>query len=98
MPAYETLKMATVNGAKAQGREGGTIKDGGDADILLIDMDNPRQTMCYDAVLNLAYATSGRDVEMTIVRGRILYEKGEFKTIDIEKVLHDARAAKKLFA
>jgi len=99
LPATETLKMATVNGAIAQGRENesGMIKDGYDADMLLIDFNNPRQTMCYDPILNLAYSTSGRDVEMTIVRGRVLYEKGEFATIDIEKVLHDAREAKKIF-
>jgi 5-methylthioadenosine/S-adenosylhomocysteine deaminase len=54
--------------------------------------------MCYDPILNLAYSTSGRDVEMTMVRGRVLYEKGEFTTIDIEKILHEARAAKAIFA
>jgi len=98
LPAAEALKMATVNGAAAQGRDGGgMITDGGDADVLLIDMDNPRQTMCYDPTLNLVYSTGGRDVEMTIVRGRVLYEHGEFTTIDIEKVLFDARAAKKIF-
>jgi 5-methylthioadenosine/S-adenosylhomocysteine deaminase len=99
LPAYETLKMATVNGARAQGRENesGAIKENYDADIILLDFNNARQTMCYDPVLNLAYSTSGRDVEMTIIRGRVLYEKGEFATIDIEKVLHDARKAKNVF-
>ena len=93
LPAYKALEMATVNGAKAQGRSGesGMIQVGYDADVLLVDFDNPRQTMCYDPVLNLAYATSGRDVEMTICRGKVLYEKGEFTTIDIEKTLYDAR-------
>ncbi|MCL1884397.1 MAG: amidohydrolase [Defluviitaleaceae bacterium] len=99
LPASETVAMATVNGAKAQGRENesGTIKEGFDADLILLDFNNPRQTMCYDPILNLAYSTSGRDVEMTMVRGRVLYEKGEFITIDIEKVLHEAREAKKIF-
>jgi 5-methylthioadenosine/S-adenosylhomocysteine deaminase len=97
LPAAAALAMATINGARAQGRESGKIAEGCDADIIVIDMDNPRQTMCYDPVLNLAYSTSGRDVEMTMVRGKILYEKGEFTTIDIEKVLHDARAAKGIF-
>jgi len=99
LPAYEALQMATANGAKAQGRghESGMIKEGYDADLLLIDFDNPRQTVCYEPVLNLAYATGGRDVEMTICRGRVLYEKGEFKTIDIEKTLHNARKAKEVF-
>lgn len=99
VPAAAALRMATTNGARAQGRENesGKIADGFDADMLLLDFNNPRQTMCYAPMLNLAYSTSGRDVEMTMVRGRILYEKGEFLTIDIEKVLHGARAAKKIF-
>jgi 5-methylthioadenosine/S-adenosylhomocysteine deaminase len=99
MPAYETLRLATTGGAYSQGRENesGKIAEGFDADIILLDFNNPRQTMCYDPILNLAYSTSGRDVEMTIVRGRVLYEKGEFTTIDIEKVLHEAREAKKIF-
>lgn len=99
LPAFETLEMATVNGAKAQGRahQSGMIKQGYDADVLLLDFNNPRQTVCYDPILNLAYSTSGRDVEMTICRGKVLYEKGEFKTIDIEKTLYDAQKAKEIF-
>ncbi|MCL1843244.1 MAG: amidohydrolase [Defluviitaleaceae bacterium] len=100
LPASEAVKMATVNGARSQGRENesGKIAEGYDADILLLDFNTPRQTMCYDPVLNLAYSAGGRDVEMTLVRGEILYEKGEFTTIDIEKTLHDARTAKKIFS
>lgn len=99
LPALEALKMATVNGAKAQGRakESGMIAEGFDADMLVMDFNNPRQTVCYDPTLNLAYSTSGRDVEMTICRGQVLYEKGEFKTIDIEKTLYDARKAQEVF-
>jgi len=96
---FEELKMATVNGAKAQGRahESGQIKVGYDADIIMLDFNTPRQTMCYDPILNLAYSTNGSDVELTMCRGKILYEKGEFTTIDIEKTLHEARSAKSIF-
>ena len=99
MPAYKTLELATTNGAKAQGRdhESGKLKEGYDADIIVLDFNNPRQTVCYDPVLNLAYSTSDKDVEMTMVRGKILYEKGEYFTIDIEKTLHDARKAQSLY-
>jgi len=98
-PAHTVLEMATVNGAKSQGRshESGILAVGYDADIIMIDFDNPRQTACYDPTLNLAYSTTGRDVEMTICRGKVLYEKGDYKTIDIEKLLHDARQAIKVF-
>jgi len=99
VPALDTLKMATINGARAQGRENesGQIKEGFDADVILLDFNTPRQTMCYDPALNLAYSASGRDVEMTIVRGKVLYEKGEFTTLDVEKIIHEAREAKKIF-
>jgi len=99
LPADEVLAMATVNGAKAQcrGHESGVICEGFDADMLLMDFNNPRQTVCYEPMLNLAYSTSGRDVDMTICRGKVLYEKGEFKTIDIEKTLYEARIAQEVF-
>ena len=98
-PAMSVLEMATISGAKSQGRahESGMLKLGYDADMLMIDFDNPRQTACHEPALNLAYSTTGRDVEMTICRGRVLYEKGEYKTIDIEKLLHDANQAMKVF-
>ena len=93
LPAMETLKLATVNGAKAQGRENesGMIKTGFDADIIMLDFDTPRQSACYDEALNLAYSVTGRDVVMTLCKGKILYENGEYTTIDIEKLLHEAR-------
>jgi len=98
-PAMSVLKMATINGAKAQGRahESGTLAVGYDADMLMIDFNNPRQTASYDPVLNLAYSSSGRDVEMTICRGQVLYEKGEYMTLDIEKLLHKVRQDIKIF-
>jgi len=98
-PAMSVLEMASKGGAKAQGREkeSGMLAIGYDADMLMIDFDNPRQTACYDPALNLAYSTTGRDVEMTICRGKVLYEKGEYKTIDIEKLLFEARQAIKEF-
>jgi 5-methylthioadenosine/S-adenosylhomocysteine deaminase len=99
-PAYVALKTATVNGAKAQGRENesGMVKEGFDADLVLMDFNTPRNSICYDPALNLAYSATGRDVAMTMCQGKILYENGEYKTIDIEKVLFEARKAQGLFA
>jgi len=99
LPATEALQMATTNGAKAQGRahESGMLVEGYDADMLVLDFNTPRQMACHDPALNLAYSTTGRDVEMTICRGQVLYEKGEYKTIDIEKLLFEARLGIKEF-
>ena len=35
---------------------------------------------------NLIYSSVGSDVFMTMVDGKILYEDGDYKTIDVEKI------------
>ena len=89
--AYEALKMATVGGAKAQGREAeiGQIGEGFDADLILIDTDSPVLRPVYDPVSTTAYSATGRDVCLTMVQGRILYENGCFTTIDVEQAIRE---------
>ncbi|MCL1987399.1 MAG: amidohydrolase [Firmicutes bacterium] len=91
IPALSALQMATVNGAKAQGRTGGTIQVGNDADLVLLDFNSPRQIPYVNPVVNLAYSVTGRDVAMTLCQGKILYENGNFLTLDIEKILHESQ-------
>ena len=35
---------------------------------------------------NLAYAAHGSDVVMNMARGKVIYQDGEFYTIDLERV------------
>ncbi len=85
--AYEALKMATVNGAKALGLEDvGQIKSGMKADVALIDLDQPHYYPLNDPTAAVVYCGKGSDVHTLIVDGKILYENGEYKTIDIEEV------------
>ena len=92
--------MATVNGARSQQRENcGLICKGFDADIVMINTRIPSLTPNHEPCSTVVYAAVGKDVEMTMVRGNILYEKGEFKTIDWERARDEffAVAAPKLF-
>ncbi len=86
--ALEALRLATVNAAKAQGRqdECGRIVPGLDADLILLDFDRPHLVPCHNVASNLVYSARGGDVVLTMVRGRILYRDGEFRTIDLGKV------------
>ena len=92
--AEAALMMATVCGAKAQGREKecGQIKLGMDADLILLDFTQPHLIPCHNVLSNLVYAASGHDVVLTMVRGQILYNAGKFPTLDLAgalKELHD---------
>lgn len=94
MSADKIIKLATVNGALLQGREScGNIKEGYRADIVALSVDNPNMMPCLDPVALTVYSAGRGDVLMTMCDGKILYENGEFLTIDKEKVFYDVRKA-----
>jgi 5-methylthioadenosine/S-adenosylhomocysteine deaminase len=99
LTAAGALKLATRNGAASQGRAGemGVIAEGMDADLVLTDFDRPHLTPLHNAVSSLVYSARGSDVALTMVRGKVLYQNGEFMTIDREKVLFEARKAACIF-
>ena len=93
----DTLRMATLNGAKLQGRPNtGALKVGNAADIIAIDLDKPHLFPNNDTVGLICYSAQGSDVCMTMVDGKILYENGEFLTLDRDKIMHNARSAQKM--
>ena len=47
----------------------------------------------HNALHNLVYAAQAGDVWMNMVNGRVLYQAGEYKTLDIEKVMAEAAKA-----
>ena len=91
----ETLIAGTMAGAKAQGRNGGILKEGMDADLIVVDLDQPNMHPIHDLLNNLVYSASGTDVLMTMVNGKVLYENGEYKTIDVEKTIFEVEKATK---
>lgn len=102
LPSSAALMMATVCGAQAQGRsaECGMLKEGLDADMVLLDFSAPHLMPCHNVMTGLVYAAKGGDVAMTMVRGKILYQNGKFPTIDLNAVVEELTgyAIPKLFA
>ena len=86
--AAEVLKMATVNGAKAIGREGelGVIREGALADLILINLDEPQLIPQNNILSGLVYSSTGAEVDTVFVDGRILMENRKLTTIDEEAI------------
>ncbi|CAK7084858.1 amidohydrolase [Tissierella sp.] len=88
VPAISALEMATINGAKALNwdKEIGSIELGKKADLILIDIDKPHLYPHHNIISSLAYSVQASDVDTVIVDGKIIMEKREIKTLDVEKI------------
>lgn len=94
------LKMATINGAVAQGRfDTGCLSVGKKADVIAIDASMPHLTPNLNPEALIVYSAQGSDVRMTMVDGRILYENGEFKTLDKDRIYWEVkRSVERLYS
>lgn len=87
--AMEVLKMATVNGAHAMGlADADALSRGKLADMIMIDLHQPNMQPLNNIPRNLVYSGSKQNVIMTMIHGKILYEKGEFYTKDTPEEIY----------
>ena len=90
----EALYAATRAGAIAQRRKDcGLLKEGFKADIVAIDVDKVYMKPAHSLLNNLIYSALGSDVFMTLVNGEVLYEDGEYKKLDVEKIAKKCEAS-----
>lgn len=77
--ADEVLYMATAGGAKAMGlEECDSLAEGKLADLILIDLKQPNMQPENNFVKNIVYSGSKQNVLLTMVNGKILYERQKF--------------------
>lgn len=81
------IDMATINGAKALGRDDiGQIKEGKKADLIMLDLGHPHAYPRVDIPALIVYALSSSDVLLTMCNGKILYQDNKYLTLDKNKV------------
>ncbi|HSS20274.1 MAG TPA: amidohydrolase family protein [Pyrinomonadaceae bacterium] len=88
MGADEVLKAATVNAARAVGLPDqiGELRAGLQADFAVVSLSGTHQLPIYDPLGALIFASSGRDVTMTVVAGKEIYRDGRITTVDEERL------------
>lgn len=97
--AQQALDMATVQGARALFLDGeiGAVGQGLKADLILVNLEKSHLTPRHNPLAHLVYSARAEDVELVMVDGKILVEKGELRTIDEERIRFEAeRAARRL--
>ena len=73
------LRMATAGGAEAMCLDDcDELAPGKYADLVMIDLHQPNMQPLNHIVRNIVYSGSKLNVAMTMINGRILYERGSF--------------------
>ncbi|MGD9788435.1 MAG: TRZ/ATZ family hydrolase [Sulfuricellaceae bacterium] len=89
LPAFETLKLATLNAARALRLDHlvGSLKPGKAADIVALDFSGPEMEPCYDPVSHLVYAAGREHVSHVWVNGEMLLSERRLTSLD-ERDIH----------
>lgn len=90
MDALTTLNAATLGGAAALGAQEqlGSLEVGKKADCIVLDMDQPHLTPCYNIPSHLVYAARGGDVIHSVIGGRIVMQNRVLQTIDEANIVN----------
>lgn len=93
LTAYETLKMATVNGACALHLDDkiGRLKKGMRADMIAVDLSDITTQPVFNPISHIVYAADRSQVDFVWVNGEILLKNKQFTRIDLEEIKAKAR-------
>ena len=94
MGAWDVIEMATANGARALGmHDSGEIAVGKAADLCLVDLDRPHLSPVLDLPNLVVNSMHAGDVIMTMVDGEVLYDRGQWPSVNHERAGYDFKCA-----
>ncbi|NPV57047.1 MAG: amidohydrolase [Anaerolineae bacterium] len=95
LSADQVFAMATKEGAMTIGMADqiGTLQPGKRADILVVDLDRPNTTPCFDPIASLVYSGDECNIHSVFIEGDLVLEAGAFTRFDEAQLI--ARANQK---
>lgn len=91
MPRLALLRLATQAPAQALGfASNGVLAPGRPADLILLDTYAPHWFPRHDLVAGVVYAAHPGDVACVWADGRLLYRRGEYLTLDVDRIRWEA--------
>ncbi|HYH96677.1 amidohydrolase [Hyalangium sp.] len=92
LSARQVLEMATIGGARVLrlDQKIGTLEPGKRADIIVINLAEPKTQPVYSVESAVVYAANGSDVMHTIVDGKVLMRDRRLLTLDTAEIARQA--------
>ena len=93
MSARAVLEMATIGGARVLNLADriGSLEPGKRADVIIVDLQQPKTQPVYSVESAIVYAASGSSVVTTICDGRILMRHRNILTVNVPETLRKAK-------
>jgi 5-methylthioadenosine/S-adenosylhomocysteine deaminase len=90
--AADALRLATVGGAQALGRDDfGSLEPGKRADLFIFDPLHAKSIPVHDPVSTLVYSSGQVNVRTTIVAGRVVLDDRRIVGVNEEAILREAQ-------
>jgi len=91
--SHTTLRMATLNGAKALGLSEliGSLKKGKQADVVAIDLNQIETIPLYEPLSQIIYAADRRQISDVWIAGKRLLENRELTTLKYGELLENSK-------
>ena len=92
LPAPEALAMGTIDGARALGleKEIGSLEPGKRADLIVLNLNQPRGVPIYDIYSEIVYALKSTDVSDVMVNGNPIVREHRMLTLDPRQIMGKA--------
>lgn len=93
LSARDVLEMATIGGARVLALDDkiGTLEAGKRADVIVIDLQQPKVQPVYAVESAIVYAASGSSVTTTIVDGKVLMRDRSVLTVNVSETMKKAK-------
>lgn len=87
--AQEALRLATIGGARVLGLDDqiGSLEVGKKADLLVLSEDRPHLCPRHDVISRIIYSARASDIDLVMVGGTIVVEKGKAVTVDRKEIM-----------
>jgi 5-methylthioadenosine/S-adenosylhomocysteine deaminase len=85
--------MATIGGARVLNLADriGSLETGKQADVIIVDLEQPKVQPVYSVESAIVYAASGSSVVTTICDGRILMRNRNILTVNVPETMRKAK-------
>ena len=100
LPAQKVLEMITIEPAKILRFNSGSLEEGKDADVVILDLTRPNlvPTRLDNVVENIIWAADGSEAQYVIANGKLVKDNHKITGLDADQILKDVLELSEMFA